>query len=144
MWKQDGEMVTSHGFGFDRDALHSILLSIQVTYGVHWLQSNSLRETVLLIDRIYKWSRKDRHDSLKNRPHPGGAQFGKKRDLEAAKWFLMGFPGIGHKVAEDILAYFKEIPLKWSVPVEQLQKVPGLGKKRIGDMTAFLERIHGK
>jgi len=54
--------------------------------------------------------------------------WGKPGNAEYARHLLMGLPGVGVELADRILKEFGNIPWQWTCTMEDLMRVPGMGK----------------
>lgn len=97
----------------------------------YWLiQTSSIQDTIDSLLLLKKWSLKgDQHTSLTQRKKPV-KEWGFLDNRDWGIYLLQGFDGIGYKVAADIYDYFKGVPIAWTVTVEELMNVKGVGEKR--------------
>lgn len=120
---------------FTRKQLTGILLDLAFVWDVIPFYSDSIYQTADLIAYLYDWFRSDTHNSLNRIPKPNPWKIEHPKHNQ----FLQGFPGIGSKMAGSILSHFGRFPLSWDYTADELQKIPGIGKKRAQGMVEFLE-----
>lgn len=138
-WSMDGELMSGWGDTLTKDAMESLFWSIQST-GVHIMYTESLKTTVDWCVRFEQWAKKPEHTSLASRTGPDGDVWGKVGNRQWAKHLLMGFMGVGPKLADAIIDQFGGVPLQWTVTEDQMQQVHGLGPKRIASLFAALRK----
>jgi ERCC4-type nuclease len=59
---------------------------------------------------------------------------------EQQQMIVEGFPGIGPSLSKNILKHFKTIPVFANATIEELEKVPKLGKKKAVSIKALLDK----
>lgn len=140
-WTTEGELVNGSGYGrpLTKAQWRGVVWSIQ-SRGVHVGYTESLRDTILYVRQLEAWLRKDRHGSL-NKREQVYAPWGKPGNRDFARHVLMGFPGVGVEIADRIIDKFGGIPLGWTVTVEELLQVDGIGKKKAEVMLAALRPL---
>lgn len=136
-WTNDGlDSTLYHGGSiFNLRQYFGLSLTLSLVYGCVILWSASIAHTIELIPAIVKWFADDQHHSLTVRtpPNPWGLPHPQHNQM------LQGLPGVGAKLAGDILEYFGAFPLAWTCETEaDLTKIPGIGKKRAKDLWEFL------
>ena len=72
------------------------------------------------------------HKGIMTRPKPT-TLWGTRNDRDFGIHVIQSFDGIGPGVAGAIFDRFG-VPLRWTVTKEELETVPGVGKKRAGKM----------
>lgn len=130
-WRKDGTFFGGHwGVRYRFSKKHLAGLSFSLTSrGIGLLFTDTSEQTAQLIRWLYDWSHKPNHLSLQARPKPQGA-WGTTSNHDYAVHLLQGFQGIGPGTAEKIIEAFGGVPLAWTVTVDQLRSVGGIGPKR--------------
>jgi len=115
---------------FTRKQLFGMMNDIMFIRGIFVVDTDNTEQTVEFIKSLADFLNKEKHLGLYTRPSAQGLWYvPTARDIEL--WVLQSFPGIGPTLADNIVTYFGgRIPLKWSCSLEELEQVPGLGKKR--------------
>jgi ERCC4-type nuclease len=90
------------------------------------------------------WAKKDKHTSLKSRPGAGKSSWGSTSEKHLAQHILQGFPGVGGELAGRIVDKFEGVPLTWTVGLDELMGVEGIGKKKADNMYHALDTIGEK
>ena len=85
---------------------------------------------------LEKWFMKATHKGIMTRPKPS-TLWGSRTDRDWGIHVIQSFDGIGPGVAGAIFDRFG-LPIKWTVTKEELESVPGVGKKRAMKMWATL------
>lgn len=138
-WTIDGMMMNAWKQEISKSSIDSLLLSIMMR-NVHVVYTTDVHDTIKWCLMMEAWARKPEHTSLDNRPGPDGGVWGRVDSRAWSKHLLMGFPGIGSKLAGAIIDHFGGVPLDWSTPVENLMKVPGIGKGKAETLIRALQR----
>ncbi len=130
-FSMDGELLNGSGFGqaFTRDQYNGVMWSAQLQ-GIWVCHTGNLDETIAWLGRFKLWCSKDRHTSLIKREKVVGG-WGEPGNEDFARHILMGFPGVGVEVATRIVKRFGGAPLGWTVTMEEMMEVEGLGKKKV-------------
>lgn len=105
-----------------------LLSSIQMQTSMMVLHVASLSETVRLVPKLVKWSRKSKHSSLFQRGD-APALWGTRDNLTYQAWLLQGVPGVGAVRAEKIVAELRGSPYTLRVTKERLMEIEGVGPK---------------
>lgn len=129
-WTTEGEMANASGYGrpLTRAQWRGVIWSIQ-SRGVHVGFTDSLTDTIEFVRQLESWLRKEKHSSL-NKREAVYAPWGKASNRDFARHVLMGFPGVGVELADRIIDKFGGIPLGWTVTVQEMLQVEGIGKKK--------------
>lgn len=136
-WTGDGKLVKGYGPEWTRDQLWGLMWSLQAA-GVWVMTTGSAQETADLAASVVRWCRKDRHTSLAARgPAPRGVWGTRPDDKTFGAWVLQGIPGVGPTVARAVVEELG-MPLGWTVTVEDLCRVPGVGKGKATQMLRCL------
>lgn len=133
-WTGDGMLMGGKSTGgFGRDYRYSEIMGRvwgMAAEGVWIVQTGGLEETCRAVEVLEKWSRKDKHQSLRSR-EPLVSTWGRPRSREFAIYMLTGLPGVGPEIAERIVGRFGRLPWRWDVTREELLAVEGVGKKKV-------------
>lgn len=116
------------GQEFTRRQWRGLLWSLQKA-GVAISYAPTGGDLVELVVDLYAWSQKARHTTIRGRPGAPATDWGTRGNREWARHLLQGFDGIGPEVADAILDVHG-LPLAWTVTVDELMQVPGVGKVR--------------
>ena len=118
--------------------VHNLLRSIHYQFGVSLEFTANIKETAEVAKELAEWLSGE-HWSLLSR-HKERDDWGSPlQNSPLHEFILQGFPGVGPKTAQAILAKFKTIPLKWSCSKEEMLKVPGVGKRTTRELFKVLE-----
>lgn len=133
-WTSSGESLKVRSFSTTQ--LRGLLWSVS-SRGLWTHATSSMDETISYLSHFNLWCQKADHLSLRRRTKPQG-DWGKatSRDWRLHVW--QSFEGIGPKQAAALDDYFDGLPLRWTVTVEELQLVPGIGPKRAEALVASL------
>lgn len=141
-WSSSGFLVGydyGQGKEFARSSLRALLLSAQHLLGIshHW--TDNVTDTLDFIRDTARWAEADEHTSLFKRPGIPRAEFDRTiTGRDRAIYLLQGFDGIGYTTAKAIFDHFGYLPLQWKASAEELAKVPGVGKGRVGKLTELV------
>ena len=125
-WTSDGQLSTVRS-NWTRNQHIGLLLSLQSS-GIWMHSSDSLGESREYLLLLEKWMLKEKHGGIMTRPKPK-TLWGDKTDRDWGIHVIQSFDGIGPGVAGNLFDMYG-LPLKWTVSKEELEKVPGVGKKR--------------
>lgn len=136
-WTNDGVyMGNGYGAQWTLAQHRGMLWSAQLKgLWVDW--TDSIQETRVWLRMFEQWCEKNKHNALDRRPGAIGA-WGTPDSREFGLHLIQGLPGIGPELAGRIYDEFKGVPWAWTVTLEQLMKVPGIGKKRAAEMLKTL------
>lgn len=138
-WSYTGALIGfryGQGATYTRNHLRSLLFSVQseLEIGTQW--TDSIGDTIELVQDLEAWAQKDEHSTLFTRPNV------KKGDMERkisartkAAWVLQGVEGLGYVRACAVYDHFGRLPLQWDVTEKELLGVPGVGKGTVKRMT---------
>lgn len=134
----DGTLLDG-GFGrpWNRAGWWGVQFAIQLE-GAWCMTTASVVETCAATEAFKKWTEKDRHSGLHARPGPTGLWGSKANDADWGKHVLTGFPGIGPELAGRMFNMGGRVPLEWTMTEEEMMRVEGLGKKRVGALRRVL------
>lgn len=121
--------------GFSRSQYDGLLLSFQ-SEGWFVLHSRNLVETAEVLGRIQSWFARSNHSSLRQRPKSRGL-WGSASNKEWGQFWWQSFNGIGVGTATNLYEALG-VPVVWTVTEKELMAVPGVGKKRAGELLAAL------
>lgn len=134
-----GELVgKQYGRGWTKAQINGALWSVQAKgLWVHW--TDNLAETVEHVQWFEQWFSKNRHDSLERRPGPTSIWGTKPTSEEYGSYVLQSLPGVGPELAKRVYRKFG-LPLKWTITIDDLMTVEGIGKKKA---EAMIRAING-
>ena len=112
---------------------HTKIVNTIADRGVKVLATRNAQETGKVIDALVESTWANKHKTGTTRPKAAGA-WGTATSREWAVHLLQGFDGIGPEVAARIVEKFGGVPLAWTVGVEELMDVEGVGKVRAGKL----------
>jgi ERCC4-type nuclease len=127
---QDGNLVmprTMPGH-YTRKRIRGTILNIKYVKGIDVDYTESLQDTADYIKEIVEFFTDTKHLGLYTRPS-APADWLRPSSNETLLWVMQGFEGIGPQLAENIIKYFGEIPIKWTCTLDDLKKVPRLSDK---------------
>ena len=125
-WTSDGQSLIIPSWS--KAQQFGVTLSIQ-SQGYWIVYSSTPTETCEYVLLLKKWLEKPEHSLLKTRPKPQG-EWGTTTNDDWAIHLLTSFEGVNTKLAGRILAHFGHVPLRWTVGIEDLMRVHGIGEKR--------------
>ena len=129
-WTSDGVLSTSRS-KWTRSQHLGLLFSVQS--GGTWINSSeSIQESREYLSALEKWFMKETHKGLMTRPKPQTI-WGDRNDRDFGIHLIQSFDGIGPGVAGAIFDKYG-VPLRWTVNLDELESVPGVGKKRAAKM----------
>jgi ERCC4-type nuclease len=135
-WTNEGELMSDWA-AFNRRQFHAMLWSIRLR-GV-WVEfTENTGHTCDVARWLSDWSRKERHSGMRGRPKPAG-NWGNVSDREWGIHLLSSMDGIGIGMAGEIWDHFGGVPMAWTVGVEELMGVKGIGKKRAASLVKALK-----
>lgn len=115
-----------------RSQVRRLLLTLFAQYQVLPTWTDTLPDTIELVNDLYAWAEKDKHTSLLHRPSPSRDLRGRTRDRDRAAWIMQGLAdGMGPEIAGRVYDHFGRVPLRWDVTEQQMREVKGMGPKRI-------------
>jgi len=120
----DGELI---GSTLSIGSVRSIIAKFAAS-GIGYLPSNSTEDTSRVIIDTSKYLASDSSGHIR-RPKNLTNEWGNVNSDSYALFLLQSFPAIGPKNARNIHSHFGGVPLQWTVTVEQLMEVPGIGRK---------------
>lgn len=134
----NGHTTGKYGTQWSEEAIHNYLLSVQHR-GVAVVYSGSHHHTASKVEASAGWTDKGGHHGTNHRPGPKG-KWGKPTNRDYAIHVMSGVPGVGHELASRIWDKYG-CPIQWTVGVEELMQVPGIGKKKA---TMIIEGLQPK
>lgn len=129
-WTSDGVLSSSRSKWTRAEHL-GLLFSIQST-GIWVNSSEGLVDSREYLALLEKWFMKANHKGIMTRPKPT-TLWGTRTDRDWGIHVIQSFDGIGPGVAGAIFDRFG-LPIQWTVTKEDLESVPGVGKKRASKM----------
>lgn len=120
----DGQLI---GSSIGISAIRSIITKFAL-HGVATFISSDLQDTCSTIVTVSRYIESGKGFDIR-RPKQLRNEWGTVNSDAYALFLLQSFPGVGPKVAGAIHSHFGGVPLKWTVTVEQLMEVPGVGRK---------------
>lgn len=134
-WTMAGDLVGKYSGGVTRQSLRKILWTAR-SNGL-WVDfTDSLDDTVRLLETFEEWCKKDVHRSLSGRPAVR-SQWGTVNSRDYQIHLLQGLPGVGPELAANILDQVG-MPFGMNAGVD-LGAVKGLGPKRVAAITAVFK-----
>lgn len=136
-WTTDGKLVMPFSRGnmstWSQKQWVGLILSI-MDKGVSVLFTDSLSDTIGLVQTMEQWFVKSSHSSLTTRPNGVKELWGQRigqRDF--ANWMMQGIPGVGFKLADRIFDMYG-MRLRLELTKEELMKVEGIGKGKADEI----------
>jgi ERCC4-related helicase len=120
-------------------AIQGMLATIAISYGIPIIQTKTPRETAQI---LYSMAKREQEDGKKNFSY----HFSKRAmtDEETQEYVVAALPAIGPKAAQDLLNHFGSILDVMRASGEQLQEVPGIGKKTAQRVKKIIEKKYKK
>lgn len=138
-WTNQGQLMNGQ-VEWNKGQHYSSLMSVQDS-NVVLLPTDSMGDTIALSQQVEKWLQKEKHSSFLQRPKPKG-KWGKATNKDWACHLLQSFEGVALGTASAIYDHFDgHIPLAWTVTMEELMMVPGVGPKRAESLVKSLSTI---
>jgi len=107
----------------NKNAIKGMILSTIFEFGIPIILTKDYKETAEFIALLAKRQEKGKQEiSLKTKKHAFTIQ-------EQQQLILESFPGVGPKKAKEILKQFKTLKNFANASIEELKKIPKLGKK---------------
>jgi len=129
-WTTDGELVADQWTHFTQAGFYSLLASFQLLHQIGVYQVRDQHETVRVVQSLYHWGKKEKHQSLMRRPGPRKDHWGKRSSEAWALHMLQSIDGVGPGLAASIYGVWG-LPIQWTLKgPEQLEEVPGIGKAK--------------
>lgn len=138
----DGQML-GDGWGrpWTEAGFYGMLLGIEQR-GVSVWRTENLAGTIRWVQTAEEWSRKAKHSSLRAREGIGPGKWGRPTNREYAVYVMTSFGGVGPELAGRIFDTYG-LPLRWTVGVEELMALEGIGKKKAEMIVKALETGEG-
>lgn len=136
-WTNSGQNLEQ---AITKQQLWNWTISAALSRGIMVYQVESEADGTEFVKSVYAWSNKPVHRALMTRPKPQGS-WGERGNLDWELHLLQSFEGIGPGVAMEIIKHFEGLPMQWTVTVDELQEVKGIGKKRAEALIRSLEVV---
>ena len=128
-----GVLMGRYGKPWTRAAWIGLMASLQ-TAGIIVLESPSAHDTKEILRDTEKWTCKEDHVSLLTRNSPPANTWGTRSNVDFQRWLLQGLPGVGVATADAIIARFGCVPWEWTVTMDELMLVEGVGEMKARKM----------
>ena len=142
-WTEDGELMEDRYHRFTMQQMHGLMFTVMFEYGIPTMWVRNMDETGRVLRTLDAWAQKEKHSSLKSRPGPTKGSWG-TTDRHMAQHLLQGFQGVGPELAGRIVNKFDGVPLEWTVTMDEMMTVDGLGKVKAEKMMHALDAVKGK
>jgi|SRR5215471_4457622 len=133
-WTTEGKCMNVPSWSLERHL--GVEFSIQ-SAGCWLTHSRGIQESIAYTYQFQKWSLRETHTSLTQRPNPV-SKWGRADNVDWCIHLLQSFPGIGAKMAGQIYKWFGRVPLRWDCTLAELMDVPGIGPNRAANMYGVL------
>lgn len=140
-WTEDGELIADKYHQFTIRQLHGLLFSIMFEFGVPSIWVADMGDTADVLINLEAWAKKTKHTSLKSRSGPDKSSWGSVSEKHLAQHVIQGFPGVGQELAGRIVEKFEGVPLAWTVGIDEMMTVEGIGKKKADGMYHALDTV---
>lgn len=141
-WSYTGALIGfkyGQGRTYTRNHLRSLLFSVQSELEIATQWTDSITDTIDLVQDLELWAQKDQHDTLFTRPNVRKGETERKISKRTrAAWVLQGIEGLGFTRACAIYDHFGRLPLEWDVTEKELMQVPGVGKGTVKRMIEYI------
>jgi len=127
-FRADYLVLNTWGQQISKKQFRRILQTIR-SAGVHVEYSNSLDDTIEWVELLAEWCDKETHSTLTPVKQQQRGNWGEQKRAHYQAQVLMGFPGIGAGLAARIVEVCEGLP--FTVNIERLAEVPGLGPKKL-------------
>jgi ERCC4-type nuclease len=115
---------------YTRKQIRGILFNLKWIVGINHVEyTEDIDDTANYLRWLYDSLNKTTHRSMFSRPSAKGTWV-VPTNTEIQSWILQSWPGIGPVTADAIIDKFKGIPLKWTCTLDELSKVPKLGRPK--------------
>ena len=137
-WTTEGEYV---GYGsFSRQGLFGLEMSFSFEHQVFVVSTRDKSDSTTFINECGRWFSKSRHNSLVSRPKPQ-SEWGNATNRDFGIHLLQGLPSVGPELAARIYDHFGGVPMVWSITLDDLVKVEGIGKEKAA---RILDVLYGR
>ncbi len=144
-WTEDGELITDSKYDYITiQQFHGLLFSIMFEFGIPSIWVGSMKDTEDILLNLEAWAAKTKHTSLRSRAGPNKSSWGTTSEQHMARHLMQGFPGVGQELAGRIVTKFEGVPLTWTVGMDEMQEVEGLGPKKAKAMYDALGSVSSK
>lgn len=142
-WMDNGMLDFPHA-NMTRQQFHGLVFSLTFEWGIEVWQNGGLDETKTMLKDLDAWCQKREHTSLNTRPGPKRDGWGIEEPRHRAIHILQSFSGIGPEMAGRIYDHFGMVPLGWTIGMEELMQVKGVGKKRAETIAKHIPFVVGE
>lgn len=125
-----------------KKGIRNLFRSCWTQFGILVEYSDSVRDTIEIMEEWVGYIRKEKHRSLFHRPKVKG-EWGIPSPRERELFFYQGLPGIGEEIARNILDRVSSPKDLVNMTLEELMEIPLLGKGRAEKIYKFLRREDG-
>ena len=130
---EDGHLIDKRfGRAWTENMIRSVLATAQ-TDGVIVDRTVNVHATCEWVGWAMRWTRKAEHSSLGGREGVGRGMWGSPTNRDYGVHLLQGLPGVGVELAGRVYDRFG-VPWQWTVTVDDLMTVEGIGKKKAEKM----------
>lgn len=141
-WTEDGELMASYGARFTKRQMYGLIASLAFEFGIEVIILKGMNDTIEFLEVLEDWAKKEKHQSLKNRPGPNKDSWGRIGLREVGIHLLQSFPGVGPELAARVYDHFQGVPMQWEFDgPERLMEIPGIGKEKAKSVYQALERV---
>jgi len=140
-WTNDGELIGSDYMKMTVGQLYSLFFTLMFEEGIPVLWVRDMNATYQALGQLDRWVKKTKHTSLKRRSGPKPDSWGTVSNKSWGSHLLQSFPGVGPDIAEKMIEHFGYVPLTWTVSVDEMMQVPGVGKTIAGNMDKALAYV---
>ena len=122
----------------DDAAIHGMLATIAISYGIPVLQSSSPLESARLLVAL---ARREQGDGKKGFSFHQVKPFSDKELLE---YIMSSFPGMGGILAKSLLEHFGSLQKVFAASVKELQEVEKIGPKKAKEIHRLLSKSYAE
>jgi len=144
-WTEDGELISDSKYHrFTKQQLHGLLFTVMFEFGIPTMIVGDMDEMAEVLMQLESWASKTSHKSLKSRVGVDKNSWGTTTEHHLATHIMQGFPGVGQELASRIVDRFEGVPLTWTVNMDEMMEVEGLGEKKAGGMYHALDGVEAR
>ena len=121
---------------FPRKNYLSLLTKFQLL-NIGYFQSSNLPQTLLTILQVTSYISSSNATDLK-RVNNSKDVWGRSTHTDYMEFLVQSFPGVGPKLAHNIVTYFGgQLPLMWVIDEKELMNIPGVGPSLAHKLYSF-------